>query len=191
MFYKKGGENVKDFITIILLTAATIQDIRSYKVKNLYIILGYFAGLLFYLEEKGYLSIEKSISWILGMAVPILILWVLYRYKVIGAGDIKLFSVIGGLYGFQFIIIHMILALFLGAALSIIHFIRYKDIWYRLSYFMSYFSGQYSLKKFLLHPNPYYNKEVEGHKALIPYTVAITAGFLLCRYSKNSFVFLF
>lgn len=191
MFHKKGGENVKDVITIGLLLLSSINDIRSYKVKNSYIIFGYCVNILFFIANEGYKSMEQSVGWIAGLMAPILLLWIFFRYKAIGAGDIKLFSIIGGLYGLQFVIIHMILALFCGATISIIHFIKYKDFWYRLSYFISFFSEKLSLKRIIIHPVPYYDKDMEGNEPVIPYTLAITVGFLLQRFGKLNFGILF
>lgn len=187
MSHKEGGENVKDVFTLGLLLLCSINDIRSYKVRNLYIFFGYCASILFFINNGGFKSIGRSVSWISGLIIPILLLWIFYQYKVIGAGDIKLFSVIGGLYGLQFVITHMILSLFCGAVISIIHFFKYKDFWNRLSYFMSFFSGQFSLKQFIIHPVPYYKKSKEGNKPVIPYTIAIAIGFLLCRFGKLTF----
>lgn len=156
-------------------------------MKNLYIIIGFCFGLLCFFYSNSYKSFEKSQSFVLGIILPIILLWILFRYKVIGAGDIKLFSVIGSLYGCPFIIKNMILALFSGAILSVIHFIRQKDFLYRLSYFKSFISRQNSIKKFLLEPIPYYEREQEGYSAVMPFTVAITIGFLLARYGKFDF----
>ncbi|MSS63146.1 prepilin peptidase [Velocimicrobium porci] len=167
-------------MTIGLLIAATVSDLRSFKVKNLYIIIGFSFGLFFFINSRSYQSFEKILFWLSGMILPILLLWLLFRYKVIGAGDIKLFSVIGGLYGPHFVIRHMILALFCGALLSIIHFIRRKDFRYRLSYFMSFISRQNSVKQILFEPIPYYKKDADGYSAVIPFTLSILAGYILC-----------
>lgn len=178
----KGGGSVKDIMTLGLLMIASVSDLRSYKVKNLYIIIGVGLGIFFFIGSHTYQSLEKSCCVFLGTILPVILLWLLFRYKVIGAGDIKLFSIIGGLYGPRFVMKHMILALFFGAALSIIHFVRHKDFRYRMSHFMSFISRQNSVKDILFYPVPYYRKEKEGYSAVIPFTLAITAGFILCRY---------
>ncbi len=76
---------------------ATVFDARSYTIPNQLIVLGYLAGLITNLTSQGI----KGIAHFLIMAIwPIGLLMLLYICgKSMGAGDIKLFSVMATLVG--------------------------------------------------------------------------------------------
>ncbi|SCZ78867.1 Type IV leader peptidase family protein [Pseudobutyrivibrio xylanivorans] len=78
---------------------ANLFDARDYKVPNELIILGYAAGLFLNIQNFQLIGV---VLFIIKAALPILILYLLYRVKGIGSGDIKLFSVMSTLVGFEY-----------------------------------------------------------------------------------------
>ena len=91
---------------------ATIFDARSYQIPNQLIVLGYLVGILSNLQILGLQGIE----YFLIMAIwPIGLLLLLYILgKSIGAGDIKLFSVMATLVGVKATVDTMVLSVFLA-----------------------------------------------------------------------------
>lgn len=138
-------------------------------------------GALFQFSETGLSGILK---WLIGVLVPVFILWILFRYKVLGAGDIKLFSVIGGMYGTPVIINTIILAFFAGGVLSVIRLVQTGSFKNRLQYLAGFISEQCSQREII----SYYQKERDGKDPVIHFSIAIAIGFLLCRFGHLSFL---
>lgn len=161
--------------------AAVCSDCSSYKVKNSIILSGMAAGILYRISEQG---IKGVVFWLFGAMIPVLLLWILFRYRMLGAGDIKLFSVIGGMYGASIIINTMILAFFAGGVLSVIRLLETGGFKNRLQYLAGFISEQGNKQKRII----YYQKERDGRAPVVHFTIAILIGFLLCRFGFVCFV---
>ena len=170
----------KDIIMCCLLVVAICNDCIFYKVRNFIIVSGLLVGLVVQFLEAGGTGI---INWILGVCIPIVLLWVLFRYKMLGAGDIKLFSIIGGMYGASVIIDTIILAFLAGGVLSVIRLLQTGGLKNRLQYLAAFISNQCEQIQVV----SYYQKERDGREPVIHFTVAIGIGFLLCRFWGISF----
>ena len=91
---------------------ATLFDARSYRIPNQLIVLGYLVGILSNLQILGLQGIEYFLImaiWPIGL---LLLLFILGRS--IGAGDIKLFSVMATLVGARATLDTMVLSVFLA-----------------------------------------------------------------------------
>lgn len=108
-------------IIFILLLTATIQDITTGKISNKIILVGILMGVLLNCISGKENGIVVAIA---GMIVPVAILFWLFLIKGLGAGDIKLFSVIGSFVGPKLIVILMILSLCIGAVLGLIKMVH-------------------------------------------------------------------
>ncbi|WP_176761903.1 prepilin peptidase [Pseudobutyrivibrio sp. YE44] len=86
------------FVIWSILTLATIFDARAYRIPNQLIGLGYVAGL--YLNILQFQTIG-IVYFIIKAIWPIILLYLLYQWKGLGAGDIKLFSVMSTLVGMR------------------------------------------------------------------------------------------
>lgn len=87
--------NIFNMIVIVYLIAAMIMDLKLRRVKNWWIIIGYIISI-----PISYLNYKDIISFLLGFIFPFPLL-IFYRYRMIGAGDIKLLSVLGCLLGIE------------------------------------------------------------------------------------------
>ena len=72
------------------------------------------------------------------MLLPLLLLFPLFLFRMMGAGDIKLLSVLGGLLGTGTILRSMICSFLLGALLSFAFLMACGNLSERLSYFLRY-----------------------------------------------------
>jgi len=135
------GTNVY-FITfievIVLLIISVICDIKTYKINNTITYLGCTIGLL---TNSYYNGAEGLLYSLLGIISPILFLWVFYSLRMIGAGDIKLFSAIGAIMGFNFTLYNIIYSFLLGGILAMILMLIRKNLKQRLFYLVSYFKS--------------------------------------------------
>lgn len=87
-------------ITGWILTVAAYGDWRERRIANKWILLGWCLGIIWRLWEGG---IQAFGIGIVALTVPLIIGWPLYRMGGIGAGDIKLCSVISLLCGLAFL----------------------------------------------------------------------------------------
>ncbi len=160
---------------ILILSAAVVSDLMSYRVKNQIIFFGWGIGILGIWWNKG------LVNPLWGAGLPILIMWPLFRFRMLGAGDIKLFSVIGSIYGSHFVLRTIIAAFFFGAVISIIQIAYYGNLVIRLHYLVT-FMKKYVKKRQV---EPYYCMERDGKEAAIHFTLAIFCGFLFCLFKTN------
>ena len=93
----------------------------------------------------------------------------LYLFHVIGSGDIKLFSVVGGFLGVTKVIHIIILAFIIGAIISVIQFILFQNFKNRIQYLMNYIHTIIKEKRI----RPYYIKTEDNYKNVIPFSLAI------------------
>lgn len=100
---------------------ATAQDIITGKVSNKIILTGIMTGILLNFIGNGKRGVVMAVT---GMIVPVAVLLVLFLIKGLGAGDIKLFSVIGSFLGAKAALIFILLSLCIGAVLGLLKVIH-------------------------------------------------------------------
>lgn len=111
-----------------------IMDVKWEKVFNFWIVLGWTFSFVFRLLE-GDQMIGDFFS---GAVLPVAILFPLFLFKMIGTGDIKVFSVLGSGLGDKLILQSMILSLFLAGVIAFPVLIFRCDWKERFRYFFSY-----------------------------------------------------
>lgn len=119
-------------VLVLLLLLAAIWDFYQGKIPNIFIFTGCCYGLvrlLYYGEVLKFLP---------GIFFPIIVLFPFYKIGVIGAGDIKLFSVLGFYFPFMESVFCIFTSFLIGAVISIISFIHYGNFGERMTYFFSY-----------------------------------------------------
>lgn len=151
------------------------MDLKSFKIKNHLILSGIFLGLIFHLFEK---NLNNFFGGILGSILPLIFLFPLFKLKALGAGDIKLFSVIGLFFGRLFVLQSILYSFLIGGVLSMIHLIRKKQFLSRYQYLIQY-TKTYFLKSSSTKIPPYYNIKEQGYTGVIHFTVAIFLGVIL------------
>lgn len=104
--------HIRFICLLLILTVASVMDLRMYKVKNGLILMGFILRLILRIiwPSDGMLAAELA-----GMLLPLLMIG-LYKYSMLGAADIKLFSVSGIYLGLNDCL-YTILLTFLIAAL--------------------------------------------------------------------------
>lgn len=82
------------FIWLLLLMAVAVIDFQYRKVKNILIVLMFFLGVFFIFLNKNpfYLNIFDGL---VGAGFVFLIFLIFYRFKWMGAGDVKFAGVLG------------------------------------------------------------------------------------------------
>lgn len=162
----------KAAVVSAILAAAVWLDVRTLRINNRLITAGLIAGLVFQVLEYSFYGM---FLWAVGCMVPAAILFLLFAVRALGAGDIKLFSVIGGFYGCFMTLRIIALAFFIGAVISMIHMFTLGISKERFLYFIHYLKT--SLKERKL--SSYYVRERDGRNCVIHFSPAIAAAFVV------------
>lgn len=147
------------------------MDIQTSRISNRLILAGLMIGYIRNLSGYGW---KGSIYFLIQISLPVLIFYLLFLMRALGAGDIKLFSVIGsciGLNGFVKVVLFSFLA---GAVNSLYILIRNRNFYNRFVYFSCYFKAVLLTKSI-----PRYDFKSDGKQNYIHFSVAILAGYLM------------
>lgn len=147
------------------------MDLQTEKISNIWIVAGWCIGLIFRTASGG---IGQSLSFAAGALLPVILLFLLFMAHMLGAGDIKLLSVLGGFMGPVQIFTCTIYSFICGAVISFLVLIYYHIFLERLQYFFNYFKRCISQKKRISYRCP--GKKRPEH---IHFSVAVLLGILL------------
>ncbi len=120
---------------LLLCAGAVWMDLRSAAVSNIWLGLWLCAGAAEGLYRSGPAALLPAAA---GMAVPVLLLFPFFYFRMLGAGDIKLLAVLGSYLGPGDILWCLLAAFLTGAVLSVLLFLRnggWKERW---AYFIRY-----------------------------------------------------
>ena len=81
-------------VCLALLTAAAVMDIRYSKISNRLILGGLAMGFFFQVLESG---LGGAGVFLINVSIPVILLFLLFLMRALGAGDIKLFSMTGSI----------------------------------------------------------------------------------------------
>ena len=79
-----------------IVLAAAWDDLRSGRISNQLIVTGLLAGFLCQVVQYKAAGIVLFLG---GSLLPLLLFGMLFYFRMLGAGDIKLFCVVGGFLG--------------------------------------------------------------------------------------------
>ncbi|WP_096186966.1 A24 family peptidase [Evansella halocellulosilytica] len=108
---------LNDYLLFIFLAAACFTDIKHRKLPNWLTLTGMAVGLSYHLITSG---IEGIFFSGLGLIVGGGIFFVLYLFKALGAGDVKLFAGIGALVGVELVLYFMMYSIVFAGIIAII-----------------------------------------------------------------------
>lgn len=131
-----GGWNIAKIVLCLILGVATVQDYIKSRISNWLIMCGLVLGLIFQIYFHG---ISGIAHFLVGALLPIILLYLLYLMRVLGAGDIKLFSVIGSFLNFKEMQICILVAFLAGALWSLVRLVHEKTLFLRLEEAIIYF----------------------------------------------------
>lgn len=109
--------HLQDYVLAVFLIVAFIVDVKYYKVPNWLSAGGVLVGILLHLAMDG---IDGLIFSFLGLLVAGGIFMLLYVFKAIGAGDVKLFAAIGATVGMRMVLYMMMYSIIVAGILAII-----------------------------------------------------------------------
>lgn len=120
---------------LFVACSAVLSDVSRGKIYNELILTGIFLGAVCQVLDQG----VCGILWFLGgLTAPVVLMWPLYYFRMIGAGDIKLFCSLGSILGIPGIFCCMFCSLMLGGAVAVILVIKRGSLLKRLGYLKCY-----------------------------------------------------
>ena len=161
---------IREILLFTIAGGGLLMDLLQEKVDNRLICLGFGSGLILNIFYSGFTGILHFFS---GAFFPLLCLLPLFFFRMIGGGDIKLLSALGGILGYPKILSLLLLTFLTGAILSLAFLISCGNLKERISYFISYF---YSCRRNRSW-KPYRRKGLEPEN--FHFTVSIFAGIIL------------
>lgn len=148
------------------------MDLERYAVPNSFLLISLLAGIVLTVWADG--AIEGILH--IGACVFLTaLLFPLFAVHVLGAGDIKLFAVVGSFYGLSFGVSCIMAAFVLGGFMSIWKMMKQKELKQRVLWVLKWIQGIRQTKK--LSAYPCYSKQYE--QDTIHFTWAILGGFFV------------
>jgi prepilin peptidase CpaA len=123
--------------------AAVLFDLKTGKIPNGLIVTGLIWGCVYQLFDQGWMG---GIVFLGGVGLPLLLLGIVYYFRMIGAGDIKLLCVVGGFLGPSACFSCIAVAILIGGVISLAIMLRRHSISQRILYFSDYIHS-YSIEK--------------------------------------------
>ncbi len=108
-------------LIICITGAAAIMDFRYRKVWNNYLLGAFIIGLIYVGMSNQFSKLS-----IIGFILPFLIHFLPFKYRMVSAGDIKIFMLIGLFTGTEFIIECMLVTYLIGGLVSVVTMIHHR-----------------------------------------------------------------
>lgn len=118
-------QNACDLVLLAILGVAVVLDYRFLRISNRLILFGIVLAVCLHLAIYG---LEGIVSVLWNISFPVIVLYLFYLVGALGAGDIKLFSVIGGFVNFQMLLNAMAFALVISAAYALVKLLCAREL---------------------------------------------------------------
>ena len=173
-------------LVLTVATGAVWMDLRTRRIANEWIITAWIAGLVTQLIRYGAAGAEPNLhlrgsdgGGVRVECATTLALYILFYFHMLGAGDIKLLSAVGGFLGVPAILKCMIVSFLSGAVLSIGIILVCGNLPQRLTKFFNYFQTYFTKRKYQkkTEPVPYYDGK--WGMECIHFSVPVLMGVLL------------
>lgn len=162
----------------IILGIAMWDDLVSYRVPNWLIVVGLVSGVVWQISLHG---AKGLVIWFADVGLIWLVMVPFSVIRMFGAGDVKLFMVIGGFFGTSFTMQYAVVALFVGAIFSIGRMLWHRNLLNRLRYLASYLFILFAGRRWMKYELDTSNEE----GAVIPFAVPMTVAYMMVAYYMN------
>ena len=161
-------------ILSVLIMIAFYTDMRSSKISNKLTISGVMIGLIYHVIISGW---QGFIFSAIGMVVGFGIFIILYLFRAIGAGDVKLFAAIGALTGLEFVLYASMYSIFYAGIIGLIIVIMRREFFKRIMRIISYF-----LQVLLHKDRDSYTSFKKSESLHFPFMYAVLPGIITTYY---------
>ena len=169
-------ELVKDMrmlILILIVSVAVVMDVISCRIKNSLIVMGIILGFCFQYREFG----NKGILYaMIGMTIPVFLLWIPFCLRAIGAGDVKLLDVSGCFIGSGRVVYCVIYAIFIGGCIALMVMLNRRIFRKRIRYLLHYIHRWIQTGRY----EPYYERIGKEDDFIMNFSIAILISVIMC-----------
>lgn len=156
------------------------MDMKEHRIPNWWIAFGMGMGLILSsfhsgIPVRGLDFLYLSLGFLFRVAVVTALFFILFVFRMIGAGDIKMTAIICGYLGFQAGGMAVFLGFLFGAFWSLIKMIRKGSFGERFFILYSYIRNTFQTGKI----TAYYDSDRDGYDPVIPLGVCLFFGTLL------------
>jgi prepilin peptidase CpaA len=117
------------FILGIIILIAFYTDVKTSRLPNWLSLLGIVAGFVFHGIDNGWHGLLFSF---IGLLLGFGIMLILYFFKALGAGDVKLFAAIGAITGTEFVLYAMVYSIIYAGVIGLVILIARKEVFSRM-----------------------------------------------------------
>ena len=100
------------------------MDFQTGKISNRLIVSGLIWGLAFRLMGDGMAGV---LPFLIHISIPVILFILLFQIRAIGAGDIKLFSVVGGFLSIRQLVYLVLTAFVVAAGIGVLKLFYQQD----------------------------------------------------------------
>ena len=158
-------------ILICVLVIASFVDIFCYRIPNVWIGIGMAAGLVLMTKEGGLPMLAQAL---LQMSIVFIVCYPFYLLRGLGAGDIKLFMMLGCYIKGTAFLHCLLVAMLLAGAWAVLKMVLYQESRERLIYL-----GRYCRKVILTGAVDDYVIEKRNRKSGIRVSIPVLCSVLL------------
>ena len=131
---------------MLLLLLAALADLKTDRIPNGFVALGIVIGVLGSLWQG--VDIRQTVG---SMLFSFLLMYPLFKIGAMGAGDIKVFMMIGSFVEMKELLMILILSFAIGALCSLIKLLSEHNGRERIYYFLSYISEVVKTKQWKIY----------------------------------------
>jgi prepilin peptidase CpaA len=123
-------------MSLLLLTeAAVLCDLSSGRIPNGLILAGLGLGVIYQYFSAGLMGLLLCLG---GILLPLILMGPLYYFRMIGAGDIKLFCALGGFLGPGMCFRCIVWAVLAGGVMALALLCYHRNLTERIFYLIDY-----------------------------------------------------
>ncbi|MCT1901546.1 prepilin peptidase [Oceanobacillus sojae] len=161
-------------LLIIFLLVVAYFDISKQRIPNWLNVIGVLAGILYHLFVY---QIDGLLQSVFGVLAGGGIMLVLYIFKAIGAGDVKLFAAIGAITGVLFTLYATMYSIVFAGIIGVIILLFTKTIF--INMLLAFIHIKESIQKRSLTPLEAFKKNVSNR---FPFIFAVIPGVITAFY---------
>lgn len=124
-----------EWLVVLYAFWAMILDLARSRISNQYLLFGWAVGIV---EILAFSFPQGLLQFLGGALLPIVLLFILFYFRMMGAGDIKLLSVLGGMIGVRSSL-NLIICSFIVGAIFSIGLLFYRRSWSKRFRFLSHY----------------------------------------------------
>lgn len=166
---------MRETMMAVYLAAVTAADLKWQRIPNKLILIGYLMAAMLRYTSNGWMGV---LTGVLTGAAGIMMLYIFYMIGAVGAGDVKLFSVIGSACGMMVMWQSALYALIFAGMAALVFILRKRQMQIRFHLLFSHIISCIRCRRFV----SYSALEQEGY---LHFAVYISLGYMFTLFFRK------